>query len=192
MQWGSCSPKGSININPALIKAPMQCIDYVLIHEICHLKEHNHSRRFYAMLAKYCVNWRKRKAELDKMAELLLAEYDFKIYSLVSKFLSQLWVVVHNFHWELTQDFYWDLTRVICLCLPLLVCQLVLGFVGLRPSTRGLKRWRRLELSPFARALRYLSFACLTQCRQHRSRCQSTTHSKVKIHYFYQLRTVLQ
>ena len=74
MQWGSCSPRGSININPALIKAPRQCIDYVLIHEICHLKEHNHSRRFYALLGKYCADWQKRKAELDKIAELLLAE----------------------------------------------------------------------------------------------------------------------
>ncbi len=74
MQWGSCSPKGSININPALIKAPRQCIDYVLIHEICHLKEHNHSRQFYALLSKYCADWRRRKTELDQLAELLLVE----------------------------------------------------------------------------------------------------------------------
>jgi predicted metal-dependent hydrolase len=74
MQWGSCSPRGSININPALIKAPRQCIDYVLIHEICHLKEHNHSRRFYALLGKYCVDWQRRKTELDQLAELLLVE----------------------------------------------------------------------------------------------------------------------
>lgn len=74
MQWGSCSPKGSININPALIKAPRHCIDYVLIHEICHLKEHNHSRRFYTLLSKYCPDWQKIKSELDQIAELLLAE----------------------------------------------------------------------------------------------------------------------
>ena len=74
MQWGSCSPKGSININPALIKAPRHCIDYVLIHEMCHLKEHNHSKRFYDLLGKYCADWQKRKAELDQIAELLLVE----------------------------------------------------------------------------------------------------------------------
>jgi predicted metal-dependent hydrolase len=73
-RWGSCSPKGSININPALIRAPRHCIDYVLIHEICHLREHNHSKRFYELLEKHCPNWVQTKAELDRMAELFLAE----------------------------------------------------------------------------------------------------------------------
>jgi len=74
MQWGSCSPKGSININPALIKAPRHCIDYVLIHEICHLKEHNHSNKFYVLLRRYCPDWSKTKAQLDNLAELLLVD----------------------------------------------------------------------------------------------------------------------
>jgi predicted metal-dependent hydrolase len=73
-RWGSCSPRGSININPALIRAPRHCIDYVLIHEICHLKEHNHSKKFYSLLEKHCPTWSKTKAELDQMAELLLVE----------------------------------------------------------------------------------------------------------------------
>jgi predicted metal-dependent hydrolase len=72
-QWGSCSPLGSINLNPALIRAPRHCIDYVLIHELCHLKEHNHSRRFYALLQEHSPNWIATKAELDRLAELLLA-----------------------------------------------------------------------------------------------------------------------
>ena len=73
-QWGSCSPSGSININPALIRAPRHCIDYVLTHEICHLKEHNHSKRFYAALEKCLPNWVSTKAELDRLAELLLVD----------------------------------------------------------------------------------------------------------------------
>lgn len=73
-QWGSCSPTGTINLNPALIRAPRHCIDYVLLHELCHLKEHNHSKRFYAMLSKYDPNWVATKAELDRLAELLLVE----------------------------------------------------------------------------------------------------------------------
>jgi hypothetical protein len=73
-QWGSCSPAGSINLNPALIRAPRHCIDYVLLHELCHLKEHNHSKKFYALLEKHNPNWVDAKAELDRMSELLLVE----------------------------------------------------------------------------------------------------------------------
>jgi len=73
-RWGSCSPQGAITINPALVRAPRHCIDYVLMHEICHLKEHNHSKKFYSLLQKHCPDWVKTKAELDQLAELLLAE----------------------------------------------------------------------------------------------------------------------
>ncbi len=73
-QWGSCSPSGSINLNPALIRAPRHCIDYVLLHELCHLKEHNHSKRFYALLQKHDSNWVATKAELDRLADILLVE----------------------------------------------------------------------------------------------------------------------
>lgn len=71
-QWGSCSPKGVLSINPSLVKAPTICIDYVLLHELCHLKEHNHSKKFYALLDKYMLNWRDNKNKLDGMAELML------------------------------------------------------------------------------------------------------------------------
>ena len=73
-QWGSCSPSGSINLNPALIRAPRHCIDYVLTHELCHLKEHNHSKRFYALLQQHDPNWVVTKAELDRLADILLVE----------------------------------------------------------------------------------------------------------------------
>lgn len=72
-QWGSCSPSGSINLNPFLIRAPRECVDYVLIHEICHLREHNHSKRYYDLLEQHHPDWQKVKARLDGMAELLLA-----------------------------------------------------------------------------------------------------------------------
>jgi len=72
-QWGSCSPSGSINLNPHLIRAPRECVDYVLLHEICHIREHNHSKEFYALLDKVQPGWRSIKARLDGMAELLLA-----------------------------------------------------------------------------------------------------------------------
>ncbi len=73
-QWGSCSPTGGININLWLIRAPRHCIDYVLTHELCHLKEHNHSPNFYTLLDRHCPAWQSTKSELDRLAELLLAD----------------------------------------------------------------------------------------------------------------------
>lgn len=64
-RWGSCTKKGNIVINSDLIKAPINCIDYVLIHEICHLKHHNHSNQFWTMLNKYCPDWVKTKDKLE-------------------------------------------------------------------------------------------------------------------------------
>ena len=71
-QWGSCSPKGDLLLNPFLIKAPGPCVDYVIFHELCHLKEHNHSARFYELLGKLLPDWKKWKSELDELAEHLL------------------------------------------------------------------------------------------------------------------------
>ncbi len=71
-QWGSCSPKGALLLNPDLIKAPKACIEYVVVHELCHLKEHNHSERFYRLLGAALPDWARRKRELDDLAELML------------------------------------------------------------------------------------------------------------------------
>jgi hypothetical protein len=71
-QWGSCSPKGEVLLNTHLVKAPKSCIEYVVAHELSHLKEHNHSERFYRQLDHALPDWVERKAELDNLAELLL------------------------------------------------------------------------------------------------------------------------
>jgi predicted metal-dependent hydrolase len=73
-QWGSCSPSGTILLNPHLIKAPRECIDYVISHELCHLREHNHSPRYYKLLSTLMPHWEAVKGRLDGMAELLLNE----------------------------------------------------------------------------------------------------------------------
>ncbi len=73
-QWGSCSPKGVVSLNPNLVKAPRDCIDYVLVHELAHLKEHNHSKRFYGLLDRNMPDWKSRKAKLDGIADLLINE----------------------------------------------------------------------------------------------------------------------
>lgn len=74
VQWGSCSPMGRITLNVALIKAPSQCIDYVLLHELCHLKHHNHGKKFYRLLSSHMPEWLGVKARLDGMADAILAE----------------------------------------------------------------------------------------------------------------------
>ncbi len=71
-QWGSCSPTGDITLNPKLIKAPIQCIDYVLLHELCHLVERNHSERFYNLLSKYQSDWEIRRKRLNVISEFIL------------------------------------------------------------------------------------------------------------------------
>lgn len=72
-QWGSCSPNGRITLNPHLVKAPRDCIDYVLLHELCHIAEHNHSERFYRLLTQVMPDWEKTKQRLDGLASRLLA-----------------------------------------------------------------------------------------------------------------------
>ena len=71
-QWGSCSPRGNIILNPHLVKAPRDCIDYVILHELCHLQEHNHSQKFYQLLAQHQPEWKSIKTKLDNLSEILL------------------------------------------------------------------------------------------------------------------------
>lgn len=73
-QWGSCSPEGRVHLNPSLIRAPSDCIDYVITHEFCHFRERNHSKRFYSLLDQAMPNWKHVKARLDGLSEMLLAE----------------------------------------------------------------------------------------------------------------------
>jgi len=55
--WGNCSSKGIIRINTHLVKAPMQLIDSVIAHELCHLEEMNHGKAFYALLGGLNPKW---------------------------------------------------------------------------------------------------------------------------------------
>jgi predicted metal-dependent hydrolase len=73
-QWGSCSPSGQIILNPHLIKAPRQAVDYVLIHELAHLIHHNHGPEFFRVLDREVPDWRRQKQVLDGMVELLTNE----------------------------------------------------------------------------------------------------------------------
>lgn len=72
-RWGSCSPTGRLTLNPDLVRAPRECIDYVIAHELCHLRVHDHSPRFYRLLEATVPNWKEVKSRLDGLAEAILA-----------------------------------------------------------------------------------------------------------------------
>ncbi|MCY3781235.1 MAG: SprT family zinc-dependent metalloprotease [Chloroflexi bacterium] len=72
-RWGSCSAKGNINLNLRLMMAPVDAIDYVIIHELCHLEELNHSPKFWLLVESLCPDYRKLKAWFEQnRAQLIL------------------------------------------------------------------------------------------------------------------------
>ncbi len=64
--WGSCSSKGNINLNLNLMRLPEHLRDYVMLHELCHLKQMNHGPEFHALLGSLCPDWRECKAKLKE------------------------------------------------------------------------------------------------------------------------------
>lgn len=67
-RWGSCSSKGSILLNLRLVQTPKTCIDYVIFHELAHLKVHYHNKEFYALLDRMLPDWRDRREKLNNIA----------------------------------------------------------------------------------------------------------------------------
>ena len=66
-RWGSCTPNGKIILNPELIKAPKRCIEYVIIHELCHLVYHDHTQKFIDLQTKEMPDWSKWKSKLENL-----------------------------------------------------------------------------------------------------------------------------
>ena len=66
-RWGSCTARGAINLNIELIKAPSHCIDYVVTHELCHLKCPDHGKAFYSLLNRVMPDWESRKKRLERV-----------------------------------------------------------------------------------------------------------------------------
>ena len=67
-RWGSCGPGELVTLNLELIQAPKDGIDYVVMHELCHLKEAHHGPRFWALLGKLMPDYAERQAELNRLA----------------------------------------------------------------------------------------------------------------------------
>jgi predicted metal-dependent hydrolase len=66
-RWGSCTGRGVIYLNPGLIKAPSHCIDYIITHELCHLKYPNHGKQFYSLMSRVMPDWGARKRRLESV-----------------------------------------------------------------------------------------------------------------------------
>jgi predicted metal-dependent hydrolase len=64
-RWGSLSGKGQLTLNANLIQIPKECVEYVVIHEFCHLIHHNHGTEFYKLLERTLPDWMKRKHKLE-------------------------------------------------------------------------------------------------------------------------------
>lgn len=72
-RWGSCSGKGNLNFNCLLMLVPPEVLDYVVVHELCHRKELNHSPRFWAQVEKILPDYRIRQKWLKENGSALIA-----------------------------------------------------------------------------------------------------------------------
>lgn len=71
--WGSCSPRGTLSFNWRLVLAPLDVLDYVVVHELCHLRVPNHSRAFWALVEGHRPHWRQQRDWLRDHGPELLA-----------------------------------------------------------------------------------------------------------------------
>lgn len=65
-RWGSLSPGGQMTLNSRLVQAPRPCIEYVIVHELCHLTHRDHNTEFYTMLGQVMPDWQARKHRLEE------------------------------------------------------------------------------------------------------------------------------
>jgi hypothetical protein len=69
-RWGSCSARGNLSFNFNLVQYKKEIIDYVIVHELCHLKEMNHSIKFWLLVEKICPDYKAFRKELKKHSDI--------------------------------------------------------------------------------------------------------------------------
>lgn len=74
-RWGSCGPSNDININWLLALAPESVLEYVVVHELCHIRERNHSARFWALVAEHLPHWQGERRWLKTQGVSLLRRF---------------------------------------------------------------------------------------------------------------------
>jgi hypothetical protein len=68
-KWGSCSSAGNITLNTALLNVPPELAEYVVVHELVHLKVFNHGKEFKAMMSRFMPDWQEREAALHRLLD---------------------------------------------------------------------------------------------------------------------------
>ncbi|MGE4296472.1 MAG: M48 family metallopeptidase [Desulfovibrionaceae bacterium] len=71
-RWGSCTNEGIVILNPELVAAPKDCIEYLIFHELCHLRVRNHTPTFYRLLHRLAPEWKMLRLKLNQSVELRL------------------------------------------------------------------------------------------------------------------------
>ncbi len=73
-QWGSCTATGDVTLNTQLVKAPLDLIDYVVVHEFAHLKHHDHGAGFERLMDRHMPDWRARRRDLNTLGPAILVD----------------------------------------------------------------------------------------------------------------------
>ncbi len=73
-QWGSCTATGDVTLNTQLVKAPVDLIDYVILHEFAHLKHHDHGAGFERLMDRHMPDWRARRRDLNTLGPAILID----------------------------------------------------------------------------------------------------------------------
>ena len=77
-RWGSCSSKGNLNFNVALMRVPLEILDYVVVHELCHRIYLNHSKDFWNEVGKVLPDYKERERWLKENGNRVMAEFFLK------------------------------------------------------------------------------------------------------------------